>query len=66
MIFADGLELEATIKGMDPSDDIAVIKVFDGDLYILQFADSNLIDSDIAIAIGNPMGLQLTVTTGAQ
>ncbi len=65
VIFSDGLELEATIKGMDPSDDIAVIKVFDGDLYTLQFADSNLIEpGQIAIAIGNPMGLQHTVTTG--
>jgi S1-C subfamily serine protease len=65
VIFADGLELEATIKGMDPSVDIAVIKVFDGDLSTLQFANSNLIEpGQIAIAIGNPMGLQHTVTAG--
>jgi len=65
VIFADGLELGATIKGTDPSADIAVIKVFDGDLSTLQFANSNLLEpGQIAIAIGNPMGLQHTVTTG--
>jgi Trypsin-like serine proteases, typically periplasmic, contain C-terminal PDZ domain len=51
--------------GADPSTDIAVIKVYDGDLKTLQFADSDLIEpGQIAIAIGNPMGLQHTVTAG--
>src|SRR5450432_2968091 len=63
--FADGIELNATLIGADPSTDIAVIKVYDGDLKPLQFADSNLLEpGQIAIAIGNPMGLQHTVTTG--
>ena len=63
--FADGIELNATLIGADPSTDIAVIKVYDGDLKPLQFANSNLLEpGQIAIAIGNPMGLQHTVTTG--
>jgi S1-C subfamily serine protease len=63
--FADGVELNATLIGADPSTDIAVIKVYDGDLKPLQFANSNLLEpGQIAIAIGNPMGLQHTVTTG--
>jgi S1-C subfamily serine protease len=63
--FADGLELDATLIGADPSTDIAVIKVYDGDLKPLQFANSGLLEpGQIAIAIGNPMGLQHTVTTG--
>ena len=63
--FSDGLELEATIKGSDPSTDIAVIKVFDGELITLQLADSGMVEpGQIAIAIGNPMGLQHTVTAG--
>jgi S1-C subfamily serine protease len=63
--FAGGEELNATLIGADPSTDIAVIKVYDGDLKTLQFANSDLIEpGQIAIAIGNPMGLQHTVTAG--
>jgi len=63
--FADGLELNASLIGTDPSTDIAVIKVYDGDLKSLQFANSDVLQvGQIAIAIGNPMGLQHTVTTG--
>lgn len=63
--FADGLELNTTLIGTDPSTDIAVLKVYDGDLKVLQFANSDLLEAgQIAIAIGNPMGLQHTVTTG--
>jgi S1-C subfamily serine protease len=63
--FADGEEMTASLTGADPSTDIAVIKVYGGDLKTLQFADSDLIEpGQIAIAIGNPLGLQHTVTAG--
>lgn len=63
--FADGLELNADLIGTDPSTDIAVIKVYDGELKPLQFANSDILEpGQIAIAIGNPMGLQHTVTAG--
>jgi S1-C subfamily serine protease len=63
--FSDGVDFNATLIGADPSTDIAVIKVYDGDLKPLQFANSDLIEpGQIAIAIGNPMGLQHTVTAG--
>lgn len=63
--FSDGIELNAALIGTDPSTDIAVIKVYDGDLKSLQFANSDVLEpGQIAIAIGNPMGLQHTVTTG--
>jgi S1-C subfamily serine protease len=63
--FDGGDELPASLIGADPSTDIAVIKVYDGDLKTLQFANSDLIEpGQIAIAIGNPMGLQHTVTAG--
>jgi S1-C subfamily serine protease len=63
--FADGVELPATLIGTDPSTDIAILKVYDGDLKPLQFANSDLLEpGQIAIAIGNPMGLQHSVTTG--
>ncbi|HTL07119.1 MAG TPA: trypsin-like peptidase domain-containing protein [Chitinophagaceae bacterium] len=63
--FADGMELNASLIGSDPSTDIAVLKVYDGQLKPLQFANSDLLETgQIAIAIGNPMGLQHTVTAG--
>lgn len=63
--FIDGAEVSASLIGTDPSTDLAVIKVYGGDLKPLQFANSALLEpGQIAIAIGNPLGLQHTVTTG--
>jgi len=63
--FADGLEQNVSLVGADPSTDIAVLKLYDGGLKPLQFANSDLLEpGQIAIAIGNPMGLQHTVTAG--
>ena len=63
--FGDGHEIKAEVVGADPSTDIAVLKVYEGSLKPLQFADSTALEpGQIAIAIGNPMGLQHTVTTG--
>jgi S1-C subfamily serine protease len=63
--FADGLDLIASLVGTDPSTDIAVLKVYKEELKPLQFANSDLLEpGQIAIAIGNPMGLQHTVTAG--
>jgi S1-C subfamily serine protease len=63
--FANGVTLNVDLIGADPSTDIAVIKVYEGELKPLQFANSDLLEpGQIAIAIGNPMGLQHTVTTG--
>jgi S1-C subfamily serine protease len=63
--FADGIQLKANLVGADSSTDIAVLKVYDGDMKAMQFANSDLLEvGQIAIAIGNPMGLQHTVTTG--
>lgn len=63
--FADGLEHKADLVGADPHTDVAVLKVYGGDVKALQFADSDLLEpGQIAIAIGNPMGLQHTVTAG--
>ncbi|RYY63042.1 MAG: trypsin-like serine protease [Chitinophagaceae bacterium] len=61
----NGLETRADLRGRDPSTDIAVLKIHEYGLRALQFADSKLlVPGQIAIAIGNPMGLQFTVTAG--
>lgn len=63
--FADGRRAHAEIKGTDPSTDIAVIKIFDTGLKSLSFANSEQLRAgQIAIAVGNPMGLQHTITAG--
>jgi S1-C subfamily serine protease len=61
----DGTVLKAELKGSDPSTDIAVLKVDGRNFKSLIFADSDeLKPGQIAIAIGNPYGLQQTVTAG--
>lgn len=61
----DGTVLKAELKGSDVSTDIAVLKVDGKALKSLNFANSdNLKPGQIAIAIGNPYGLQQTVTAG--
>ena len=63
--FIDGRSVNAEIKGADASTDIAVIKIDESNLKALMLADSaGLQAGQIAIAIGNPMGLQYTVTAG--
>jgi S1-C subfamily serine protease len=62
---ADGRTVTADLKGTDPSTDIAVLKIDETGLKALVFADSeSLQPGQIAIAIGNPLGLQHTVTAG--
>lgn len=62
---ADGRRVSATLKGADPSTDIAVLKIYENNLKALAFADSDQLQAgQIAIAIGNPLGLQHTITAG--
>jgi S1-C subfamily serine protease len=62
---ADGRTVNAILKGTDPSTDIAVLKIDEMGLKALTFADSETLQpGQIAIAIGNPLGLQHTVTAG--
>ena len=62
---ADGRTVAAELKGADPSTDIAVLKIDETGLRALSFADSEALQpGQIAIAIGNPLGLQHTVTAG--
>ncbi|GAA5021378.1 hypothetical protein GCM10023258_10710 [Terrabacter aeriphilus] len=64
---SDGRTYGATIVGTDPSTDLAVIKLTDGpsDLTPISLGDSDALKvGDPAMAVGNPLGLSGTVTTG--
>lgn len=55
----------AELKGHDASTDIAILKIYQSGLRSLSFANSDELQvGQIAIAIGNPLGLQHTVTAG--
>jgi S1-C subfamily serine protease len=61
----DGTVIEAELRGSDASTDIAVLKIDGRNFKALAFADSSRLQpGQIAIAIGNPYGLQQTVTAG--
>jgi serine protease Do len=64
--FKDGNELKASIVGRDPKTDIALIKVDpEEQLSALSLGDSDSIrPGDWVVAIGNPFGLEHTVTAG--
>ncbi|MDG1938929.1 MAG: DegQ family serine endoprotease [Pseudomonadales bacterium] len=61
----DQRSFQATLIGGDPEVDIAVLKIEADNLSELALADSDLLQQgDFVIAIGNPFGLENTVTTG--
>lgn len=61
----DGRELSGTVVGADPLTDVAVIRVEADDLPTVTIGDSSqLRPGEWAIAIGNPLGLDNTVTAG--
>ena len=61
----DNREFSARIIGTDPSTDLALIKVNGKDLPILPIGDSDkLMVGEWVIAVGNPYGMNNTVTAG--
>lgn len=61
----DGKKHDATLVGSFAQDDLAVVHVGGLGLPAIAFADSGKLQvGDIAIAIGNPLGLQSSVTEG--
>ena len=63
---AGGKEYDAIVKGKDPTTDIVLIKIKpDGSLPVVEFGDSDKLRiGDWVFAIGNPFGLEHTVTAG--
>jgi len=61
----DGKRYRASLVGSFPPDDLAVIQVSGAELTPASFADSSKLRvGDLAIAIGNPLGLRSSVTQG--
>ncbi|MGK0721124.1 S1C family serine protease [Leucobacter sp. W1478] len=62
---SDGTRLDAVLVGSDPYADIAVVKVEAEGLTPIAIADSDAINvGDLAVAIGAPLNLSNTVTSG--
>lgn len=64
-LFNDDTEYEAKIVGKDEQTDLAVIKIEKTGLTKAEFADSDSIKvGEFAMAVGNPIGMQSSVTCG--
>jgi S1-C subfamily serine protease len=64
-VFSDGTRRPARIVGRDPKTDLAVVKVEVANLTVAQLGrSSTLKPGDSVIAIGSPLGLAGTVTSG--
>lgn len=66
VVLFDGSVLSAQLVGADPPDDLAVIKIKPPDrLYAMPIGDSSqLVVGEDVLAIGNPLGITQTVTSG--
>jgi S1-C subfamily serine protease len=63
--FSDGRSFEGKVLGEDPITDIAVVQIPASNLPTVELASSTQVQAgQWAIAIGNPLGLQETVTVG--
>jgi serine protease Do len=63
---SDGRNFTATVKGLDPKLDLALLKIEAGDkLPVARLGDSGALKvGEWVMAIGNPFGLEQTVTVG--
>jgi S1-C subfamily serine protease len=65
VVLKDGRSFKGKVMGLDPVTDVAAIKIQADKLPAVTFGDSeSLIPGQWAIAIGNPLGLDNTVTAG--
>ena len=65
VLLSDKREFTGKVVGSDPKSDVAVIKISGKDLPTLIWGDSEKIEiGEYALAIGNPFGLNSTITLG--
>jgi len=65
IVFRDGATYGAQVVGTDPATDLAVIRATGSALPALELATADTLRvGQLVIAIGDPLGLQSTVTTG--
>jgi len=65
VILHDGKEYKAKVIGQDPNTDVALIHIDAKDLPYLKLGNSDQLDvGQWVVAIGNPMGLQASLTAG--
>jgi serine protease DegS/serine protease DegQ len=65
VLLYDGRVAKATLVGADPETDLAVLKIDAGNLQPIRMADQKKLRvGDVVLAIGNPLGLNQTVTMG--
>ena len=63
--YSNGTQDPATIVGRDATYDLAVIQVKHGNLPVIEIGDSSKVSvGDSVVAIGSPLGLASTVTSG--
>ena len=63
--YSNGTQDSATIVGRDATYDLAVIQVKHGNLPVIEIGDSSKVSvGDSVVAIGSPLGLASTVTSG--
>ena len=65
VIFSDKKEYKAKLIGRDPLTDVAVLKIEANGLYAVHLGNSDNVQvGEMVIAVGNPLGLHSTVTSG--
>lgn len=64
VLLYDGRVAKATVIGSDEETDLAVLKINAGNLPVIRLAEQKPRPGDVVLAIGNPLGLNQTVTMG--
>ena len=61
---ADGSQLPATLEATDPLSDLAILRIDRDGLPAMELADRYPEIGQLAVAVGNPLGFENTVTAG--